>query len=113
MSNEKMRDQFEAWVKANWPNQSLDRFNPLHGVTEGEYMGFTVQHCWDAWQASRAAIEVEFPKTVGFEGAYDSVRSHEFYPSMEDVEDADEIYGLCRAIEVRETLESLGLKVKP
>ena len=57
MSNEKIREQFEAWVKANWPNQSLERFNPLHGVTEGEYTGFTVQHSWDAWQASRAAIE--------------------------------------------------------
>lgn len=54
-----MRDEFEAWVKNNWPAQSLERFNPLHGVTEGEYTGFTVQHCWDAWQASRAAIEVE------------------------------------------------------
>lgn len=60
MSNAEIRDQFESWVKSNWPEQSLDRFNPLHGVTDGEYMGFTVQHCWDAWQASRDAAKTEF-----------------------------------------------------
>jgi hypothetical protein len=59
MSIEKMREEFEAWVLSNWPNQSLDRFNPLHGVTEGEYTGFTVQHCWDAWKASRAALVID------------------------------------------------------
>jgi len=56
MSNSKVREEFEAWVMSNWPNQSLGRFNPLHGVTEGEYTGFTVQHCWEAWQASRKAL---------------------------------------------------------
>lgn len=54
----KMRSEFEAWVLSEYPNQSLERFNPLHGVTEGEYMGFTVQHCWKAWQASRQAVVV-------------------------------------------------------
>jgi hypothetical protein len=64
MNTDKMREEFEAWVVSNWPNQSLDRFNPLHGVTEGEYTGFTVQHCWDAWQASRAALAVNLPKPL-------------------------------------------------
>lgn len=61
MSESKMREEFEAWVISNWPNQSLGRFNPLHGVTEGEYTGFTVQHCWEAWQASREALAIELP----------------------------------------------------
>lgn len=62
MDTNKMREQFEAWVLSEYPNQSLERFNPLHGVTEGEYTGFTVQHCWQAWQASREAVVVELPK---------------------------------------------------
>ncbi|MFV7440804.1 hypothetical protein [Pseudomonas sp. 382] len=61
MDTNKMREQFEAWVLSEYPNQSLERFNPLHGVTEGEYTGFTVQHCWQAWQASREAVVVELP----------------------------------------------------
>lgn len=62
-----IRDEFEAWVVANWPNQSLDRFNPLHGVTEGEYTFFTVQQCWQAWQASRAALVIELPLFAGYQ----------------------------------------------
>lgn len=113
MDTNKMREQFEAWVLSEYPNQSLERFNPLHGVTEGEYTGFTVQHCWQAWQASREAVVVELPKVVGFEGAYDSHRHHEFVPSMSDVEDADEIFGLCRRVEAKEAIEAQGLKVAP
>ena len=65
MSESKMREEFEAWVISNWPNQSLGRFNPLHGVTEGEYTGFTVQHCWEAWQASREALVIALPQQSG------------------------------------------------
>lgn len=64
MDTNKMREQFEAWVLSEYPNQSLERFNPLHGVTEGEYTGFTVQHCWQAWQASRSAVVVELPSAI-------------------------------------------------
>ncbi|MNO09095.1 hypothetical protein D3C81_2320680 [compost metagenome] len=56
---------------------------------------------------------VELPKVVGFEGAYDSHRHHEFVPSMSDVEDADEIFGLCRRVEAKEVIEAQGLKVAP
>lgn len=66
-----------------------------------------------AWQASREALVIELPKVVGFEGAYDSLQDHEFCPCMGDVSDADEVFSLCRAIEVREVIEAAGLKVKP
>lgn len=89
--SDKMRDEFEAWVILNWPNQSLDRFNPLHGVTEGEYMGFTVQHCWEAWQASRSAVVIELPSADEFD-----------VPSFAH----DAIVGCWNAI------EAAGLKVK-
>jgi hypothetical protein len=55
MKNEKMREEFEAWVKRGWPAQSLSQFN------DGEYQGFTVQHCWDAWKASRESLVIELP----------------------------------------------------
>lgn len=41
------REQFEAWMQANWPRQYLGRF------ATGEYRGYMVEHCWRAWQASR------------------------------------------------------------
>ena len=71
-----------------------------------------VEH-WVCWQASREAVVVELPKVVGFEGAYDSHRHHEFVSSMSDVEDADEIFGLCRRVEAMESIEAQGLKVAP
>lgn len=89
MSNEKMREEFEAWVLSCWPNQSIARFNALHGVTEGEYTGFTVQHCWDAWKASRAAVEVELP-----EGGYWAGYENEHMMESRDVRDAIEAAGL-------------------
>jgi hypothetical protein len=53
--SDKMREEFEAWVKREWPAQSLSQFN------DGEYQGFTVQHCWLAWQASRESLVIELP----------------------------------------------------
>ena len=53
--NDKMREEFESWVKQSYPNQSLDQFN------NGEYQGFTLNHCWDAWNASRQAVVIELP----------------------------------------------------
>lgn len=91
MTNEKMREEFEAWVLSCWPNQSIARFNALHGVTEGEYTGLTVQHCWDAWQASRAALSIELP-------VFDD------YPASIDAEMRDSL---------RDAIEAAGLKVKP
>lgn len=52
MDTNKMREQFEAWVLREFPEQSLARF------TTGEYQGFTVEHCWKAWQASREDLQV-------------------------------------------------------
>ncbi|APE99616.1 hypothetical protein [Pseudomonas putida] len=99
MDTNKMREQFEAWVSSEYPNQSLERFNPLHGVTEGEYTGFTVQHCWQAWQASREAVVVDLPSE-------DTCRT-----STSKEEAVQEAYnhalGECRA-----AIEAQGLKVE-
>lgn len=66
MSDSKMREEFEAWVMCDYPGQSLRKYEPLHGVTEGEYKDITLQCCWRAWQASRAKVEIELPKANFF-----------------------------------------------
>ena len=59
MSNDKMREEFEAWVKSKWPETDLTQFN------DGEYCGFTLQHCWQAWKSSREALVIELPQQSG------------------------------------------------
>lgn len=59
MSNDKMREEFEAWVKSKWPETDFGQFN------DGEYCGFTLQHCWAAWKASREALVIELPQQSG------------------------------------------------
>lgn len=90
--SDKMREEFEAWVMSNWTSQSLERFNPLHGVTDGEYTGFTVQHCWDAWKASRESLVIDLPRDVT------NVTNKDFEEGRDAVIDA---------------IEAAGLKVKP
>jgi hypothetical protein len=46
MSNEKMRQDFEAWIEEN-------SMFPIDGPRAAGY--------WSAWQASRAALCVELP----------------------------------------------------
>lgn len=70
--SEQMHEEFEAWVKSLSPNRylSTERFSPLHGVTEGEYKGFTVQCCWESFQAARktgfTAVDMGTASADGF-----------------------------------------------
>ncbi|MDD2062980.1 hypothetical protein [Pseudomonas sp. 25571] len=50
-----LREQFEAWVLREYPNQNMRQFS------SGEYCSTTVHHCWLSWQASREAVVVELP----------------------------------------------------
>ena len=56
MSNDKMRGEFEAWATEGWPGERLAKF------ANGDYCGHTLNFCWLAWQASRAAVVVELPE---------------------------------------------------
>ena len=105
MSNSKMREEFEAWVMSLYPNQSLERFNPLHGVTEGEYTGFTVQHCWEAWQASSAALVIELPPP------YPEPEEPEFGLDDSHMDAYHAANGMRHACS--KFIEAAGLKVKP
>ncbi|HBO2100213.1 TPA: hypothetical protein L4G69_002825 [Pseudomonas aeruginosa] len=63
-----MREEFEAWFVRNYAAQikdghhgfNLDRYeHPPH-----QYIHDTPHHDWRIWQASRAALRVEFPPTI-------------------------------------------------
>lgn len=52
MSNDKMREQFEAWALSC--NQMIDKAN-------GVYLVRSVDCLWVAWRASREALVIDLP----------------------------------------------------
>jgi hypothetical protein len=91
MINDKMRDEFEAWALEGWAEESLSRFS------NGDYCGHTLNFCWLAWQASRAAVVVQLPEL------------HTIAP------DDDRKWHGCRNSTIRtcaRAVEAAGLKVK-
>lgn len=48
------REQFEEWVDSNFPFKK-DRFH----IFRDEYKSQFTRQLWEAWQASRAAVDVE------------------------------------------------------
>lgn len=91
MSTEKMREEFEAWHRIEYPGATLAR------RSNGEYVNLYVGMCWIGWQASRAAIEVELPNPY----------------SEHRLASKPERYARSSTIgECRESIESIGLKVK-
>lgn len=65
-----------------------------------------------AWFASRRELVVELPQIVGFEGAYDSMRSTDFSDHAGELIDADEVFSLCRSVEVRAAIQAAGVTVR-
>lgn len=87
------REQFEAWAKTT--NSDLGRYKT--GIHKGDFKNPVMRKMWLAWQASRAAVEIEIPpgvdvgKVVGSDGRI-----------MYWIEEST----------VRSIIESEGLKVK-
>ena len=52
------REQFEEWVSGT-TNSDLHRSIMLCRHENGNYNQLSTNHKWEAWQASRAAIEIE------------------------------------------------------
>jgi hypothetical protein len=86
MSNEKMREEFLAAFVAQFG------FGRMAASSNADAAGMLACAEW-AWFASRAAIEVELPAA---------------YPDS-----SDPLYEVAYAQKCRETLESLGLRIKP
>ena len=53
--NDKMREEFEAWIKTEFDGCMPRRKGKV-------YLSLYVNGAWKAWQASRAALCVELPK---------------------------------------------------
>lgn len=72
--NEKMREEFEEWLKARYWGEGLGRFD------DGEYHKTSIQYMWESWQASRAALVVELPGKLNappyasYEGGWNDMR---------------------------------------
>lgn len=110
MSTEKMREEFEvAFIEMMVKRHGEGyRSSAAYMLSEkddaGEYRsGITFFALW-AWQASRAAIEVELPSLSGMDSSFvadgiQKTREHNRYNAA--VKDC------------RKAIESLGLKVKP
>ncbi|EIX1533353.1 hypothetical protein MJ717_000453 [Cronobacter sakazakii] len=58
---DKSREQFEAAIKQKY-GDLIDQRVCKNG--DGEYMVWDMQVAWWAWQESRAAIEIDLPKTI-------------------------------------------------
>jgi hypothetical protein len=80
------REQFEKWV-GDSVNSDVHRGIMLSRHENGNYSHLATRHKWDAWQASRAAIEIELP--TSFEGPYMALVMY-----TDEVENAIELAGL-------------------
>ena len=56
---DKMREEFEASVLSEYPNQNMGKF------ATGEYQSTTIEHCWWAWKKSREVLVIDLPKVIG------------------------------------------------
>jgi hypothetical protein len=111
MSTEKMWEEFEAWYLGKFCGGQARLFRCVNA--DQVYYFTEVQSKWDAWQASRAAIEVELPEPYAVVGDYAACGGGR---SVWDVEYAEKIDDhMCQKTNLytREQLESAGLKVKP
>ncbi|QHJ83082.1 MAG: hypothetical protein [Caudoviricetes sp.] len=103
MSTEKMREEFqdafteEMVARCGEGFRSSARLFFVEKEPDGSYSNPIAHAGWWAWQASRAAIEVELPKIVDKEWA----NTHAERSAMR------EAIGWCK-----KRIESLGLKVK-
>lgn len=96
MDTNKMRAQFEAWIRSYIGSTWLWRND--HQMDE--YIDENAQFMWEAWQASREALVVELPSedtcrtSTSKEGAAQDAYNHAL--------------GECRSV-----IEAQGLKVSP
>lgn len=83
---DKSREQFEAAIKQKFGDLIDQR---VCKNSDGEYMAWDMQVAWWAWQASRAAVEIELPDVCA--------------------------WNLCELLEKKEVVKAIlaaGLKVK-
>ena len=93
------REQFEKWV-GDSINSDVHRGIMLSRHENGNYSHLATRHKWDAWQASRAAVEIELPTTIEL---------HPFVPSAAKM--FCELHKNTVA-ECAKSIRAAGLKIK-
>lgn len=58
------REQFEVWVSNQYPFDPIESILLRIGPDRARYHLKVIQGLWEAWQASREAVEVEIPTRV-------------------------------------------------
>lgn len=104
--SDKMREEFEASVLSEYPNQNMGKF------ATGEYQSTTIEHCWWAWKKSREVLVIELPEPYAVVGDYAACGGGR---SVWDVEYSKKIDDrMCAKTPVydRASLEAAGVRVK-
>ncbi|MDX6839778.1 hypothetical protein [Hafnia paralvei] len=89
------REQFEAWLRAQ-PHVLNVGIEP-----DGTYTLHEDRVAWEAWQASREAVEVELPEEMKAREALDKGFMCDYAAGVTDT-----------VVQVRENLIAAGIKVK-
>lgn len=92
MSNDKMREEFEAWYLSEVFGGAEGCRHYLRREPCGGYLHASPQDFWKGWQASRAALVIELPAYFEYDHPCEAV-------------------GVLKGC--REAIEAAGLKVKP
>lgn len=91
------REQFEAW----WKTQRAVCQFAREGSKNGAYHSKPCQSAWEAWQASREAVEVELPEEMKAREALDKGFMCDYAAGVTDT-----------VVQVRGNLIAAGIKVK-
>ncbi|MFU2146397.1 hypothetical protein ACM55O_08785 [Hafnia paralvei] len=90
------REQFEAWVSGQYPWEPMEDILLKVGPEKERYYLKLIQSSWEAWQASREAVEVQLPDRRDYE---ETLSDHEL--------------GFNIALELcAEAIRAAGIKVK-
>lgn len=58
------REQFEVWVSNQYPFDPIESILLRIGPDRARYHLKVIQGLWEAWQASREAVEIELPSVT-------------------------------------------------
>lgn len=113
------RKAFEQWI-SNTITSDLHRGIMLDRRESGGYSHLATENKWEAWQASRAAIEIELPKPHAHliwiqaghapDDYWDDVAVS--YSEKDKCCDGSERYPVHAGWEIEEVLRAAGIKVK-
>jgi hypothetical protein len=73
MSNDKMREEFEAAVKRDLAIVRFDRH--LARNEGGDYVNGMAEIAWWGWKESRAALVVELPERLDYAGCTSAIEA--------------------------------------